>query len=67
MELQNDLPDHAIDAIASLLARGFLRHWKSQRMRPLVTPTSASGTLDSPSTQSVHVNVVDATRTEETK
>ena len=39
MDFANDLPPEAVDEIALLLARGFLRYWKSQRLRPLIAET----------------------------
>ena len=36
VDFANDLPPDGVDEIASLLARGFLRYWKSQRLRPLI-------------------------------
>jgi hypothetical protein len=61
----DDLPDDAVDEIASLLATGFLRYWKSQRMRPVIVPGGPDGGLDSRPTPSLHVSVVNAKRTGE--
>ena len=57
VDFTNDLPPDAVAEIASLFAKGFLRHWRSQRQRPLI----AENQLDSPATQSGHVTVVDTT------
>lgn len=65
MDFENDLPPEAVDEIASLLARGFLRYWKSQRTRPAMTPAVPDGGLASLPTQSLHVGVVDTKRTGE--
>ena len=62
MDFENDLPPEAVDEITSLLAKGFLRYWKSQRVRPIIAPCSANDALDFPATQSVHVSVVNAKR-----
>ena len=62
MNFENDLPPEAVDEIASLLAKGFLRYWKSQRMCPIIAPASLEGGLASQPTQSVHVSVVNAKR-----
>jgi len=32
VDFENDLPPEAVDEIASLLAKGFLRYWKSKRV-----------------------------------
>ena len=61
MDFANDLPPEAVDEIASLLARGFLRYWKSQRLRPLI----AEAQLDSSATESPYGTVVNARRTGE--
>ena len=65
MDFENDLPDNAVDEITSLLAKGFLRYWKSQRMRPVIAPAGPDGGLDSRPTPSLHVSVVNAKRTGE--
>ena len=65
MDSENDLPPEAVDEIASLLAKGFLRHWKSQRVRPRIAPPDPDGGLDSRPTPSLHVSVVSAKRTGE--
>lgn len=57
VDFTNDLPPDAVAEITSLFAKGFLRYWRSQRLRPLITENQ----LDSPATQSGHVTVVDAT------
>ena len=61
MYAENALPPEALDEIASLLARGFLRYWKSQRQRPLI----AESQVDSPAPESRHVTVVNATERDE--
>jgi hypothetical protein len=61
VDFANDLPPDGVDEIASLLARGFLRYWKSQRLRPLI----AESRLDSPATESPDRTVVNAKRTGE--
>ena len=61
MDFTNDLPLEALDEITSLFARGFLRYWKSQRLRPLI----AENRLDSSATESPHGTVVNAKRTGE--
>ena len=60
MDFENDLPPEDVDEIASLLAKGFLRYWKSQRQRPRI----AESQVDSPATESRHVTVVNATESE---
>ena len=60
MDFENDLPPEDVDEIASLLARGFLRYWKSQRQRPLI----AESQVDSSAPESRHVTVVNATERE---
>jgi hypothetical protein len=65
VDSENDLPPEAVDEIASLLAKGFLRYWKSQRARPMIAPADPDGGLDSRPTPSVHVSVVNAKRTGE--
>ena len=65
MDFEDHLPPEAVDEIASLLAKGFLRYWKSQRVRPIIALASPDGGLDSRPTQSVHVSVVNAKRTGE--
>jgi hypothetical protein len=57
---EDALPPEDVDEIASLLARGFLRYWKSQRQRPLI----AESPVDSPAPESRHVTVVNATESE---
>jgi len=57
---ENALPPEALDEIASLLAKGFLRYWKSQHQRPLI----AQSQVDSPAPESRHVNVVNAAESE---
>jgi hypothetical protein len=57
---ENALPPEALDEIASLLASGFLRYWKSQRQRPRI----AESQVDSPAPESRHVNVVNAAERE---
>jgi hypothetical protein len=57
---EDALPPEALDEIASLLARGFLRYCKSQRQRPLI----AASQVDSPAPESRHVTVVNATERE---
>ena len=61
VDFANDLPPDAVAEIASLFATGFLRYWKSQRLRPLV----AKGRLDSPATQSPHGTVVNTQEKDE--
>jgi hypothetical protein len=65
VDFENDLPDDAVDEITSLLAKGFLRYWKSQCMRPVIAPGGPAGGLDSRPTPSLHVSVVYAERTGE--
>lgn len=60
MYAKDALPLEALDEIASLLARGFLRYWKSQHQRPLITESQ----VDSPAPESRHVNVVNAAESE---
>jgi hypothetical protein len=60
VDFENDLPPEDVDEIASLLAKGFLRYWKSQRQRPLI----AESQVDSLAPESRHVNVVNATESE---
>jgi hypothetical protein len=67
-----DLPPVAVTEIASILAHGYLRHRASLRRRPHAAPDgnpaeaadagSADASLAFPTTQSVHVTVVDAKR-----
>jgi hypothetical protein len=61
VDFANDLPPDGLDEITSLLASGFLRYWKSQRLRPLI----AENLLDSPATESPDGTVVNAKRTGE--
>jgi hypothetical protein len=65
VDFENDLPPEAVDEITSLLAKGFLRYWKSQRMRPMIASVGPDGGLDFQPTPSLHVSVVNAKRTEE--
>lgn len=65
MDSENNLPDDAVDEITSLLAKGFLRYWKSQCVRPMIAPGNPDGGLDSRPTPSLHVSVVNAKRTGE--
>ena len=65
MDSTDDLPHDAVDEIASLLARGFLRYWKSQRARPVAAPDGPNHALDLPATQSRHVTVVNAQEKDE--
>lgn len=53
MDFQDDLPPEAVEEIASLLAKGCLRYWKSLRRR-------ATPELDLQAAESRHVTVVDA-------
>jgi hypothetical protein len=57
---ENALPPEALDEIASLLARGFLRYWKSRQQRPLI----AESQVDSPAPESRHGSVVNAAESE---
>jgi hypothetical protein len=54
-------PEH-ISEIASIFAKGYLRYKKSRQNR---LPDSPQDGVDSDATQSVHVTVVNAQRTEE--
>ena len=65
MDFRNDLPDDAVDEIATLLARGFLRYWKSQRLRPALAEDGADNRLDLPATESRYVTVVNAKEKDE--
>jgi hypothetical protein len=60
VDFENDLPPEDVDEIASLLARGVLRYWKSQRQRPLI----AASQVDSLAPESRHVTVVNAAESE---
>jgi hypothetical protein len=63
-----DLPDAAVAEIASILAKGYLRHRASSR-RPQITmadtDTPPDSALASAPQQSVHVHVVNARSTGE--
>lgn len=58
MDFQDDLPPEAVEEIASLLAKGCLRYWKSLRRR-------ATAELDLQAAESRHVTVVDTRETGE--
>jgi hypothetical protein len=55
VDFKEDLPPDAVAEIASLLAKGFLRYWKSQRHRPQIASEEA---VDSSASQSCHRTVV---------
>lgn len=57
MDFKEDLPPDAVAEIASLLAKGFLRYWKSQRQRPQIAGNEG---VDSSASQSRHGTVVNA-------
>ena len=65
VDSEDHLPAPAVEEIATLLAKGFLRYWKSRRLRPAIEPVGPENGLDSQPTQSLHVSVVDTTREEE--
>lgn len=60
MNSDHDLPFEAVAEIAIILAKGYLRHRKSRRIHHLTEAEKAENGLDSSSTQSPHVSVVNA-------
>lgn len=63
MNFENNLPTEAVREIASILAKGFLRHWRAQHVRLV---SDAAGQLDSSETPSPDGTVVNANETGET-
>lgn len=56
MDFKDDLPPEVVEEISTMLARGFLRYWISQKRRPRI----AESQLDSSVSESAHVTVVNA-------
>lgn len=57
MHSVSDLPPGAVAEIASILARGYMRYRKSDRLRQL---SQGENDLDSAAEPSLHVTVVNA-------